>query len=310
LAVDEVNRIQQIIDTDSFSDEHYVQELEAQIVLTKALNHQEDIWKEKARDQRFIHGDRNIAYFHRLAKIRAPTNSITFLQDGERAITEPSDIEVHVINYFQSICTVANDCTPNDLITKTIPSLVSDDENRMLLRIPQREEIKDAVFALNGDGAPGLNGFGGHFYQIYWDIIGADVVQSVQEFFTSCILANSVNNNLIVLIPKVPGPRVMGDYRPITLAIFQFKVITKILAGKLAIITMRIISIEQCGFIHDRKISKCVILASEAINLLDKRQYGGNIALKVDIAKAFDTLDWNFLLEVLRKFGFDEIFVT
>ena len=53
-----------------------------------------------------------------------------------------------------------------------------------------------------------------------------------------------------------------------------------------------------------------MILASEAINLLDKRQYGGNIALKVDIAKAFDTLDWNFLLEVLRKFGFDEIFVT
>ena len=183
MAVDEVNRIQQIIDTEDFSDEHYVQELEAQLLLTKALNHQEDVWKEKARDQRFIHGDRNTTYFHRLAKIRASTNFINFLQDGELVITEPSDIELHVINYFQSFFTVANNCIPNDLIAKTIPSLVSVDENNMLLRIPQREEIKDAVFALNGDGASGPDGFGAHFYQTYWDIVGADVVQSVQEFF-------------------------------------------------------------------------------------------------------------------------------
>jgi len=83
----------------------------------------------------------------------------------------------------------------------------------------------------------------------------------------------------------------MGVYLPIALANFQFKIITKILVDRLPIITMRIISIEQRGFIRDRKISECVILASEAINILDKRQYSGNIALKVDIAKAFDTLD-------------------
>jgi len=271
LAVAEVNRIQQIIDTEGFSDEHYLQELEAQLLLTKALKYQEDVWREKARDQKFIHGDRNTAYFHRLAKIRSSKNSINFLYDGELVITEPSDIEVHVINYFQSIFTVANNCIHNDLIAETIPSLVYIDENNMLLRIPQREEVKDAAFALNGDGAPGPDGFGGHFYQTYWDIVGAEVVQSVQEFFISGVLANNINNNLIVLIPKVPGPRVMGDYRPIALANFQFKVITKILADRLAIVTMRIISIEQRGFIRDRQISECVILASEAINTLDKR---------------------------------------
>jgi len=59
---------------------------------------------------------------------------------------------------------------------------------------------------------------------------------------------------------------------------------------------MRIISIEQRGFIRDRNISECVIVASEAINVIDKRQFGGNVALKVDIKKAIDTLDWNFLI--------------
>jgi len=51
-------------------------------------------------------------------------------------------------------------------------------------------------------------------------------------------------------------------------------------------------------------------MASEVINLLSKKQFGGNIAIKVDIRKAFDTLDWNFLLEVLRQFGFSNLFCT
>lgn len=102
----------------------------------------------------------------------------------------------------------------------------------------------------------------------------------------------------------------MGDYRPIALANFKFKIVTKILADRLASITPRIISIEQRGFVRDRNISDCIIIASEAINSLDKRQYGGNIALKVDISKAFDTLDWNFLIMVLHNFGFSPIFIN
>jgi len=61
---------------------------------------------------------------------------------------------------------------------------------------------------------------------------------------------------------------------------------------------MRIISPQERGFVRDRNISNFVLLASEAINMSSKKQYGGNIAIKVDIRKAFDTLNWNFLLEV------------
>jgi len=71
---------------------------------------------------------------------------------------------------------------------------------------------------------------------------------------------------------------------------------------------MRIISLEQRGFVCDRNISGCVILASEMINLLTKKQFGGNIAIKVDIRKAFDTLDWNFLIAVLTRFRFSNLF--
>jgi len=92
------------------------------------------------------------------------------------------------------------------------------------------------------------------------------VVHSVQEFFLGGVLPPNINFNMIVLIPKVPGARTMGDYRPITLANFQFKIVTKTVADRLACITSRIISIEQRGFAPDRNISDCVIIASENIN--------------------------------------------
>jgi ribonuclease HI len=69
-----------------------------------------------------------------------------------------------------------------------------------------------------------------------------------------------------------------------------------------------IISPEQRGFIHGRLIRDCICLTSETINLLHNKSYGGNLALKIDISKAFDTINWDFLLKVLNSFGFSSKF--
>jgi len=195
-------------------------------------------------------------------------------------------------------------------VDETIASLVTDVDNQILLRFPLHDEIKEAVFALNVDGAPGPDGFGSHFYQTFWDVVGIDVVQFVQEFFLRGVVPPNINSNMIVLIPKTPGAQSMGDYQPIALVNFQFKIISKIVADRLACITLRIISVEQRGFVCDRNISECVIIASEVISSLDKRQYDGNIALKVYISKAFDTLDWNFMIMVLHNFAFSTTFIN
>jgi len=310
LAIDEVNRIQQLLDSEGFSDNLYLQDLEAQLLLTKALNVQEHFWKEKARNQQFVSGDRNTAYFHRVSTIQAATKSFSFLQNGDNVISDPTDIESHILAYFQAIFSMDNNCVQNTLVDEIILSLVSDTENQMLMRFPLHDEIKAAVFDLNADGALGPDGFGAHFYQTFWDVVGMDVVKSVQDFSLHGEVPPNINSNMIVLIPKISRARSMGDYRPIALANFQFKIITKIVADRLACITSRIISVEQRGFVRDRSIAECVIIASEALNILDKRQYGGNIALKVDISKAFDTLDWNFLIMVLHNFGFNTTFIN
>ncbi|MCH94435.1 RNA-directed DNA polymerase (Reverse transcriptase), partial [Trifolium medium] len=194
------------------------------------------------------------------------------------------------------------------LVDEVIPAIIDERVNSILTMIPSSLEIKNAVFELNKDGAPGPDGFGAFFFQTYWDIIQHDVVNAVTEFFTTGWLLPNFNANTLILIPKTSNADTIDQYRPIAMANFKFKIISKVIADRLAQIMPTIISKEQMGFVHGRNIMDCLCLASEAANLLQSKVFGGNLALKIDVTKASDTLEWSFLLKVLRAFGFCETF--
>ncbi|PRQ36764.1 putative RNA-directed DNA polymerase [Rosa chinensis] len=120
-------------------------------------------------------------------------------------------------------------------------------------------------------------------------------------------MPSTFNSGLIVLIPKVDHADSITQFPPIALTNFVFKIINpKILALRLASIAARIISPQQHAFVPGRHISDCILMTSECFNLLDSKCHGGNVAIKVDITKAFDTLSWGFLLHVLHAFGFHQ----
>ncbi|CAL0299683.1 unnamed protein product [Lupinus luteus] len=133
---------------------------------------------------------------------------------------------------------------------------------------------------------------------------------SVLDFFKSGWILPNLNSNNIVLIPKFLGANKIEDFRAIALANFQFKIITKVLADKLSVVAAKIVSPQQRGFLKERHIFYCICLASEATNLLDHKTFGGNVILKLDIRKAFDTMDWDFLLKTLTAFGFNQKFTN
>nr|ABN09154.1 RNA-directed DNA polymerase (Reverse transcriptase) [Medicago truncatula] len=268
-----LQNIQNQIQTNGHTDTLIQQEKKAQGDLDLALNKEETFWFEKSKVKWNMEGDRNTAYFHRVTKIKNTTKLITLLRDGEHTLTDPNQIANHA-----------------------------------LTMIPSNDEIKQAVFSLNNDSAPGPDGFGSCFYQIYWDIVKEDVIKAVLQFFNTGWILPNFNANTLILIPKTQNADSMDQFRPIAMANFKFKIISKILADRLAQIMPNIVSQEQRGFIQGRNIKDCVCLASEAINMLDQKSFGGNLAFKVDISKAFDTLNWKFLLKVLKQFGFSETF--
>lgn len=150
------------------------------------------------------------------------------------------------------------------------------------------------------------DGFGGGFHHELWDVIKIDVFNCVPQFFKNSWLY--LNSNMKVLISKFPNADRIEDYRLIALVNFQFKIITKFLVDRLAQISSNVISEQQRGFIKGRQITVCIGIASKAVTLLDSKAFGGNVALKYDIRKAFHKIDQGFLLQVLNAFGFDSTF--
>ncbi|MCH90331.1 RNA-directed DNA polymerase (Reverse transcriptase), partial [Trifolium medium] len=269
---------------------------------------EEAFWKEKANVKWHSEGDKNTAFFHKTAKIKQAYKKISTLRVNDMVLTDQDLISHHVVSHFQALFSGSNAAVDNGLVEEVIPNLLNDGINNLLTILPSELEIKNAVFSMNKDEAPGPDGFGAFFFQTYWDIIKIDVVNAVLEFFNFNRIMPNFNSNTVVLIPKVPNADSLNHYRPIAMANFKFKILSKILADRLALVLPDIISKEQRGFIKGRQIRDCICLTSEAINMLHCKSFGGNLAIKLDIAKAFDTIDWQFLLKVLQAFGFSSTF--
>jgi hypothetical protein len=300
--------VQDQIQQNGHSDTLLQEERIASSIYEEALNKQEAFWQEKARVKWHLEGDRNTKYFHRLTKIKTSSKLITTLQDGEQVLSDQNQIAEHVLNFYKNLFCTNIVLQDSLLAEEVIPNLVTNDINALMTVLPSHDEIKAAVFALNKDSAPGPDGFGAYFFQFFWDIVKNDVFNAVLEFFTTSWILPGFNSNIIALLPKTPDASSIDHYRPIAMANFKFKIISKIIAERLASIMPMLISDEQKGFIHGRNIKDCLCIASEAANLLHNKTFGGNLALKIDITKAFDTLEWSFLLKVLNSFGFNEVF--
>jgi len=94
-----------------------------------------------------------------------------------------------------------------------------------------------------------------------------------------------MNSNVVSLIPKIQGVESIKDYWLIVVANLKYKIISKILADRLAIVATRMISPNQYGFVQGRQIQDCIGITSEVINMFSKKVIGGNVAYKVDIIK-------------------------
>ena len=244
-------------------------------------------------------------FFHVVVKRRNNSSGIHRLQIDNVVIEDPKLIEEHILDFYKTLYVDVQDTSNiEDFIGTYIPELVSSEENMMLIKCLDFLKIKNAIFNLNGNSAPGPYGFGGVFYHSCWKIIVTDVCNVVKQFFKQKWVLPGMNTNVVSLIPKIQGAEFIKHYRPIVVANFKFKIIFNILADQLAFVAAKIISPNQYEFVQSRKIQDCTGIASEAIKLLSKKVHEGNVAYKVDIHKAFDTLSWNFLLLVLFSLVF------
>ncbi|XP_042482393.1 uncharacterized protein LOC122062816 [Macadamia integrifolia] len=164
------------------------------------------------------------------------------------------------------------------------------------------------MWDLDPDSLPGPDGYPDYFFRCCWNIITGDFERTVRDFFTSRSMPLGMNNNLLVLIPKINGDMSLDKFRPLCMGNFFCKVISKILATRLSFLP-RLISEEQRSFQKGKLIHNNIALASKLANIMHSSIRGGRLGAKIDIQKAFDTISWDFILKALKKFGFFDIWL-
>lgn len=119
------------------------------------------------------------------------------------------------------------------------------------------------------------------------------------------------NQTYVTLIPKVPVARYMNQLRPISLCNVLYKIGSEVLANRIKPILDAIISPFQCAFVLGQLISGNYLLAFEIAHFMKRRRSGkkGYCALKLDMSKAYDRVEWRFLEVVMRKLGICEVWV-
>uniref|UniRef100_A0A803QS69 Reverse transcriptase domain-containing protein n=1 Tax=Cannabis sativa TaxID=3483 RepID=A0A803QS69_CANSA len=163
---------------------------------------------------------------------------------------------------------------------------------------------------MHHDKSPGPDGMNPKFFHKYWHIVGNDVVSSVKDFFRTELMP-AVQNTNIVLIPKKKKPDMMSELRPISLCNVVAKIITKVLTNRMKGLLSEVISVNQIAFIPGRLITDNIMVSFEILHYLKRKQVGkdGYMALKLDMSKAYDRVDWNFLCVMLSRLGFAEKWV-
>ena len=123
------------------------------------------------------------------------------------------------------------------------------------------------------------------------------------DFFRSGCLLHKINCTILALVPKVPNPSSMHDYRPISCCNTIYKCISKIIATRIKRCLPDIISPAQAAFVHGRSITDNILLTQELMKNYHLDSGPPRCALKIDLKKAYDSISWGCILDILSSMG-------
>nr|GEX09150.1 RNA-directed DNA polymerase, eukaryota [Tanacetum cinerariifolium] len=183
---------------------------------------------------------------------------------------------------------------------------LSDMQASNLERNVSRDEIRSAIWGCKENKSPGSDGYLLEFLKKYWNFVGPDLCEAVGYFFKTSLFSKGCNSSFVALILKVADVKLDNDFRPISLIGCVSKVVTKILANRLSLVIADLVSDTQSAFVANRHILDSPFILNEILHWC-KRKNKQVMFFKVNFAKAYDSVRWDYLLDVLKAFGFGQI---
>lgn len=312
LALDRLTAAQNSVLSDP-STVNVTLELQAMQEWEELSNAEASFFFQRSRINWLAYGDGSSRLFHRYAASRQAINHIHFLlaPNGDRIDSLP-EIQKQCVDYFSDL--LGGTTTPQMFEQSDLNLLYdfkcSEEQAANFDKHFTAVEIREAFFSLPRNKTGGPDGYSTEFFIASWSVVGTEITEAIQEFFSSGSLLKQWNTANLVLIPKIPNAAHPSEFRPISCLNTIYKVIAKLLASRLKEILPLMISKSQSAFLPGRLLAENVLLATDLVNGYNSHTISPRGMLKVDLRKAFDSVRWDFILASLRALGIPDGYIN
>ena len=180
----------------------------------------------------------------------------------------------------------------------------SDEDRDSLEGVLTYEERKKVLDSFQNDKSPGEDGFTVEFYKFFYDLLGKDLLASFNEAYETNELTISQRTGIITLLPKEDGSLLeLQNWRPITLLNVDCKIAAKAIAKRIETVLPDLIHRDQTGFVKGCYIGENIALITDLMDYT-KMQKIPDVLVALDFRKAFDSLEWSFIMKTLDSFNF------
>ena len=222
-----------------------------------------------------------------------------------RWCTDTGEIASIAEEYYKRLFTALNNLNTDDVLA-SVDRVVTGEIACNLVRPYTEEEVQTALFQMHPSKALGPDDMSLFFFQRFWHIVGQDVTKAILSILHSGRYLHKINYTHLVLIPKKSNPQNITENRPISLGNVVSRLISNVVANRVKPMLPCVTSDSQSAFVLGRLITDNTTIAFEMVHRVWNRRWGkvGHMTVKLDISKAYDRVEWDFLEKIMTSLGF------
>ena len=281
-------------------------------------NELESIEEERARGvwirSRLEHiesDEKSSAFFFNKSKVMYQKKTITNITlDTGYSITDPKKILKELENFYKDLYTSKRSDRTNCLLVNDTPLTFTEPQKVACEGMVTLAECFESLKSFKPNKSPGSDGLPAEFYLAFWTDIGPKLVECLNFCKNKGQLSLSQRRGMITLLEKKGRDSTkIKNWRPVALLNTDYKIFTKSLSRRLEKHIANVINPDQSGFVSGRYIGESIRFVEDIIEKFDREDKEG-IILQLDFEKAFDSVEWEFMFEVLRKFNLGDEFIS
>lgn len=256
-------------------------------------------------------GESSSRYFLRLEKKQGSLDWFSAMKNGDDSVVSDLDgICDSWVRFYSSLFTAEEvDLSVQQDLLSNVSARLSPEQASFCEGYLSVEEVFTPLNGMAKGKAPGSNGFPMEFYVAFWSVLGQDLVEVLNSSLDSGTLPFSQRGALISLIFKKGDRLLHKNWRPISLLNVDYKLCARALAGHLLKVLHHVVHRDQTCGVKGRYISENVALLRDIVRFTEETDFPA-VILSLDQEKAFDRMDWDFLVSTLHLMGFGSSFIA